>query len=149
MAEENNIDLDYIEPAACFDTVKTEKGKAGRPRKVINSTGVSVITALARVMCTEEEIAACLGVKIDTLHAKHNESLFLEAYQKGRENGKMSLRRHQFELSKVNATMAIWLGKQYLGQKDVIVNETEGEKKEEHNITFVFSDTSVKARDGE
>ena len=30
----------------------------------------------------------------------------------------MSLRRNQFELSKVNATMAIFLGKQYLGQSD-------------------------------
>ncbi|MBQ8720225.1 MAG: hypothetical protein IJY65_04255 [Clostridia bacterium] len=144
MAEENNINLDCIEPAACFDNVKAGRGKAGRPRKRINDTGVSVIIALARVMCTEEEIAACLGVKTDTLYAEHNEQIFLEALKKGREHGKMSLRRHQFELSKTNATMAIWLGKQYLGQRDVIVNETEGESKEEHNITFVFADTSSK-----
>lgn len=145
MAEEKNIDLDYIEAAKCFDDVRTK----GRPRKVLNGTGVKVIEALSRVMCTEEEIAACLGVKKDTLHTPHNKKIFLDAYEKGRENGKMSLRRNQYELSKVNATMAIWLGKQYLGQKDVIVNETEVEKKEEHNITFVFSDTSAKARDGE
>ena len=31
----------------------------------------------------------------------------------------MSLRRSQFRLAENNATMAIWLGKQYLGQKDV------------------------------
>ena len=66
MAEENNIDLDYIEAAKCFDDVRTK----GRPRKVLNGTGIKVIEALSRVMCTEEEIAACLGVKKDTLHAK-------------------------------------------------------------------------------
>lgn len=145
MADEN-VNLDYIEPAACFDMVQ---GKSGRPRKTLNSTGVRVVEALARVMCTDEEIAACLGIKIDTLHASHNEKAFLEARKKGQELGKMSLRRHQFELSKVNATMAIWLGKQYLGQRDVIVNQTEGAPTEEHNITFVFADTSVKASDNE
>ncbi len=127
MAEEN-IDLDYIEPAACFDTVKAANGKSGRPRKVLNSTGLRVVEALAKVMCTEEEIAACLGVKTDTLHASHNEKLFLGALGKGRENGKMSLRRHQFELSKVNATMAIWLGKQYLGQTDNIKTNANDEE---------------------
>lgn len=28
------------------------------------------------------------------------------------------MRRYQFELAKKNANMAIWLGKQYLGQRD-------------------------------
>ena len=30
----------------------------------------------------------------------------------------MSLRRSQFRIAETNPTMAIWLGKQYLGQKD-------------------------------
>lgn len=30
----------------------------------------------------------------------------------------MSLRRTQFKLAEKNPTMAIWLGKQYLGQRD-------------------------------
>lgn len=118
----DDIDLEYIAPATCFD-MASPSGK-GRKRKVLNATGVRVIEALARVMCTEEEIAACLGVKIDTLHAPHNVNVFLGALEKGRECGKMSLRRHQFELSKTNATMAIWLGKQYLGQKDDIKLDT-------------------------
>jgi hypothetical protein len=33
----------------------------------------------------------------------------------------MSLRRYQFDLAENNATMAIWLGKQWLGQKDEAV----------------------------
>ncbi len=32
----------------------------------------------------------------------------------------MSLRRTQFKLAEKNPTMAIWLGKQYLGQRDNI-----------------------------
>lgn len=32
--------------------------------------------------------------------------------------GKISLRRSQFRMAEVNPTMAIWLGKQYLGQTD-------------------------------
>ena len=32
--------------------------------------------------------------------------------------GKRSLRRYQFDLAKTNATMAIWLGKQWLNQTD-------------------------------
>ena len=32
----------------------------------------------------------------------------------------------QFKLAEKNPTMAIWLGKQYLGQKDTINTTTEG-----------------------
>lgn len=39
-------------------------------------------------------------------------------FKKKSAGGKMSLRRYQFELAKKNASMAIWLGKQYLGQSD-------------------------------
>ena len=41
-----------------------------------------------------------------------------ELYAQYAARGKSSLRRYQFNLAKTNATMAIWLGKQWLGQKD-------------------------------
>lgn len=44
---------------------------------------------------------------------------FQEAYKKGLENGKQDLRRKQWRLADRSAAMAIWLGKQYLGQKDI------------------------------
>lgn len=114
MAEnENNLP---VEPAACFDKIKTR----GRPKLVLNSTGVAVIESLAAVMCTHDEVAACLGVTKDTLYAKHNNLAFSTAYEKGTLQGKMSLRRSQFQLAKANATMAIFLGKQYLDQVDVV-----------------------------
>ena len=37
----------------------------------------------------------------------------------------MSLRRIQYKLAEKNATMALWLGKQYLGQKDTFEVESK------------------------
>lgn len=110
----DNEILDDYEPAACFDKIKTR----GRPKLKLNAVGVRVIEALASVQCTHDEIAACLHTTKDTLYAKHNIDAFSTAYEKGQEHGKMSLRRSQFQLAKVNPTMAIFLGKQYLGQSE-------------------------------
>jgi hypothetical protein len=46
---------------------------------------------------------------------------FSQIYKVKRQGGKVSLRRQQFEIAKTNATMSIWLGKQYLGQTDTPV----------------------------
>ena len=49
---------------------------------------------------------------------------FAEAYKKFSATGKTSRRRSQFDLAnKGNATMLIWLGKQYLGQTDKPIPE--------------------------
>lgn len=50
---------------------------------------------------------------------------FSEIYAIKRGSGKISLRRAQFELAKKNAAMAIFLGKQYLGQSDNPVQESK------------------------
>jgi hypothetical protein len=47
---------------------------------------------------------------------------FSNIYKKYSDGGKMSLRRTQFKLAEKNATLSIWLGKQYLGQRDIIEN---------------------------
>ena len=43
---------------------------------------------------------------------------FSDIFKQKREIGKISLRRKQWKLAEKNATMAIFLGKQYLGQRD-------------------------------
>ena len=44
---------------------------------------------------------------------------FKEAIEEGWANGRSSIRREQFKLLQAgNATMAVWLGKQYLDQRD-------------------------------
>ena len=119
---ENNIDINNYEPAACFDEVKRGRG---RPRKVLNATGIAVVSSLAQVMCTEEEIAACLNTTVETLHSESNYPIFSECYKKGQQQGKTSLRHSQFQLAKINATMAIFLGKQYLDQSEKTKQEDD------------------------
>lgn len=98
-----------------FDDVKTK----GRPKRLLNALGVETIRSLASIQCTDEEIASVLGCSVDLLTNKNNKAVFLEAKEVGQLSGKASLRRMQFKTAEAgNATMQIWLGKQYLGQKD-------------------------------
>lgn len=71
---------------------------------------------LARIGCTDVEIATILDCHQDTLTNRFSEFL-----RKGREKMRMSLRRMQYKAaSEGNVTMLIWLGKQYLKQHDKI-----------------------------
>lgn len=76
-----------------------------------------MVEKLAGIQCTQQEIASFLGCSVDTLQ---RDETFCGLYKKGQENGKMSLRRIQYKLAEKNPTMAIWLGKQYLKQRDNI-----------------------------
>ena len=90
---------------------------------------------LCEIQCTLEEIAGVLRVSEDTVERwcqRTYELGFADTYKKLSATGKTSLRRHQFELAKKgNATMLIWLGKQYLGQSDKPITE---EHEEEANV---------------
>jgi len=99
--------------------VETEKKKSGRPKVVINW---DQFESLCGLHCTQSEIASFLKINADTLRDRAVEYYgedFSVVYKKFLENGKCSLRRDQRVIAKKNATMAIWLGKQYLGQKDL------------------------------
>lgn len=96
---------------------------AGRPKKEIN---YETVEKLANIQCTQEEIASFLGISTRTLQ---RDEQFMELFAKGRENGKMSLRRIQWKHAEKSVPMAIWLGKQYLGQKDIIEASATGETK--------------------
>ena len=77
----------------------------------------SIVEKLANIQCTQEEIANFLDISVRTLQ---RDDEFCRIYKKGQDNGRMSLRRYQYKLAEKNTAMAIWLGKQYLGQRDVI-----------------------------
>jgi len=79
-----------------------------------------LVEKLAGIQCTQQEIASFLGCHRDTLL---RDEKFCDIYKKGMENGKMSLRRIQFKLAEKNTSMAIFLGKNYLGQRDVVETE--------------------------
>lgn len=75
-----------------------------------------LIEQLAEEHCTMEEISSYCECSVDTLERR-----YAEIIKRGKDKGKVSLRRLQWEMAKAgNVTMAIWLGKQILGQKDKI-----------------------------
>jgi len=98
--------------------------RTGRPPVKID---LDLAEKLGAIQCTMEEVSAVMDIEKSTLSMRQD---FLDAYKKGKERGKMSLRRMQFEMAKKNATMAIWLGKQHLGQKDIPDIADEGSKAE-------------------
>lgn len=96
------------------------KNKGGRPRFVID---YEKLDAMCRIQCTEEECAAVLGCNVETLAIalkRDKNSSFPQYFKKMSAGGKVSLRRRQYKsaVEDGNVTMLIWLGKQYLGQKD-------------------------------
>ena len=99
----------------CFNKLSTK----GRPKYKLNNLGINIIEKLSNLYCSKEEIAYILGVDISVLENSVNKYIFNDIYKKGLEGGKVRLRKSQFELAKRSHTMAIWLGKQYLGQKDL------------------------------
>jgi hypothetical protein len=92
-------------------------GEGGAPRKVID---LNVARRAAGLGCTQEEIATVLGIGARTFYDHLEVDAELrEAIAEGREKGRVTLRRLQWEQAQAgNATMLIWLGKQLLGQRD-------------------------------
>lgn len=97
--------------------------KNGRPRKPIDQREFEKLCAM---QCTETEICDWFGVTDKPLNIWCKETYgvtFSEIFKQKRSTGKISLRRTQWHLAEKNATMAIWLGKQYLGQRDEVAIE--------------------------
>lgn len=108
----------------------TRKNKGGRPKKEISQ---QQFEAMCAIQCTQAEICDVLDITDKPLNNWCKETYgcgFSEIYKKKSASGKMSLRRHQFELAKKYPAMAIFLGKNYLGQRDVI-EQTNNNKFEE------------------
>lgn len=76
---------------------------------------------LCGLMCTLDEIAGFFECSNDTIERwckrEYKES-FADVYKKYSVKGRISIRRYQMRLAEKNASMAIFLGKNYLGQKD-------------------------------
>jgi|TARA_R110000796_G_scaffold25719_2_gene72228 hypothetical protein len=97
---------------------KKQVKNVGRPKIVLN---LEELERLSRLNCTMPEISAYFDIPLRTLEDKFaNELDVRKAIEKGRATGKLSLRRRQIQIMEEtnNPTMAIWLGKQMLGQTD-------------------------------
>lgn len=90
----------------------------GRPRKEIKQ---KEFENLCGIQCTKLEICAFFDVTDKTLEAwckRTYHAGFSEVFAQKRGLGKISLRRKQWQLAEKNGSVAIWLGKQYLNQRD-------------------------------
>lgn len=96
---------------------------AGRPRKQID---MEQFKKLCAMQCTLGEIAGFFDCSEDTIEnwcKRELKSNFSDIYKNYSASGKISLRRSQFKLAEKSAAMAIFLGKNYLGQSDHVVIE--------------------------
>lgn len=94
------------------------KRKLGRPLKEIDRVQFE---KLCNLQCTLLEIAGFFNCSDDTIERwckRTYKTTFAECFKTFSQSGKISLRRTQFKLAERSAAMAIFLGKQYLGQTD-------------------------------
>ena len=114
--------------------------KMGRPRKQIDKTEFEKLCFL---QCTEREFCSWFDVSDETLNKWCKENYdgrtFLDVFKEKRENGLISLRRTQFQLAEKSPAMAIFLGKNLLGQTDK-VEQTVNDVSEHKGITINFAD---------
>ena len=97
---------------------------AHRHRKTIK---ISELKRLCELQCSLEEIAFAFNITVDALKKLiEKDEAVKAAINHGQATGKISLRRKQFRLASVSASMAIHLGKQYLGQTDKTQLEVSG-----------------------
>lgn len=112
-----SVDKTLKLPKSKLDELNNPKG--GRPEAIIDE---ALLFELARIQCTQVEMAACLGVSRQTLitHLREHPEL-ADTLERGQAAGKMSLRRHMFhEAQKGNAIMQIFLSKNLLGMSDKV-----------------------------
>lgn len=102
------------------EKTQKEKKKMGRPEIQIDKEQFEKLCGL---QCTRIEIAGFFKCSEDTIERwckkTYNEN-FAVVFAQKRVTGLISLRRTQFKLAEKSAALSIFLGKNYLGQKDVI-----------------------------
>ena len=90
-----------------------KKEEETRGRKAIE-LDKEQIAKLSSIHCSVDEIALIMNCSRDTIYRN-----YMDIVEQGRAKGKMGLRRKQWETAaKGNATMLIWLGKQWVNQSD-------------------------------
>jgi hypothetical protein len=93
-----------------------EKPRIGRPPTDIDP---KKLEALCQVHATDEEIAAHFVCSVRTIERLKKNPAYASLFEKGRADGKISLRRAQWQEALAgNTGMLVWLGKQVLGQRE-------------------------------
>lgn len=99
--------------------------KGGRPRKLLpDENTLNAVRGMAQIFCTLAEAGKVLGVTEKTfIEFLNTFTAAREAWDTGQASGRVSLRRQQVAMAKDNVAMAIFLGKNYLGQSDKQTHE--------------------------
>jgi hypothetical protein len=115
--------------------VAEEKRKRGRPPKLKpDAPTLNIVRGAGQIQCTNQEAATLLKVSRETFEqflGKYKEAN--EAWKSGQDEGKVSLRRTQLRMAQTSYAMAIFLGKNILGQRDNFAVEHGGTV--QHNIS--------------
>ena len=117
--------------------------KNGRPKIEIDW---KLFDGFCKMQCTLWEIASYFNCSEDTIEKRVKEEKgvsFSEYFGKKRVAGLMSLRRIQFKMAEKSPAMAIFLGKNYLGQAD----KTELEHSTRENKPLKIQVVSEKAKE--
>ena len=114
--------------------------KTGRPRKEIDRR---VFESFCAIQCTQREICDYFEVTDKTLNAwcKRTYGMgFSDIFKIKKGKGKISLRRMQFRLAEKSPAMAIFLGKNILGQSDYPDDRGEDAIKAANEQTLTLAD---------
>jgi hypothetical protein len=108
--------------------------RAGRKPVEID---VVELEKLCSLHCTDQDLASWFGVSVRTIESRRKQRLYAEAMERGKTKGRISVRRAQMKLVEAgNATIVIWMGKQLLGQRDVIPIQLTGQNEQPIQISL-------------
>lgn len=116
LKEHKAIQGSWRKPA--FLLRKIRGGHMARPKKKLD---IKDFEKLCAIQCTQDEICGWFNVTDKTLTRWCMDTYgmsFSDVFKLKRGRGKIALRRMQFQLAEKSASMAIFLGKNYLGQTD-------------------------------
>jgi hypothetical protein len=100
--------------------------RPGAGRKPVE-IDLATLEKLYSLLCTDEDIAGYLGVSVRTIRKRLQRPEFAAARERGRARGRISVRRAQMKLVEAgNPAMTIFMGKQVLGQREVMPVELTG-----------------------
>ena len=95
-----------------------------RPKAEID---LAELEKLYGMQCTDEEVAAFLGVSTRTIERRRQSPQFNDAIERAKAKGRISIRRSLFRLAAAGQiAAAIFLAKNLLGYRDVVNTEHSG-----------------------
>ncbi len=123
------------------DIRKPKTGRSPAPSRRPINVDRDELEELASLGCTHLEAASWFGCTEAEFKVLLQDPELRRIWRRGKGRGRIRLRRAQFNLAEKNATMAILLGKRFLGQRDEVDGGKSG------HVTVVV-DTGID-RDGE